>query len=111
MAVRYCATLRCQWAANVADAVAPFQRCISVGRMHSGCTADAQMIAFSIGLINAFLHVLASFRFESREPQSPPPPPWPYAYSKAWCLRNRLIEIRLAVLSSISHAILEIRAG
>ena len=34
-----------------------------------------------------------------------------YMYSKAWCLRNRLIEIRLAVLSSISHAILEIRAG
>ena len=29
--------------------------------------------------------------------------------SKACCLRNRLIEIRLAVLSSISHAILEIR--
>ena len=35
----------------------------------------------------------------------------PFKYSKGCCLRNRLIEIRLAVLRSISHAILEIRAG
>eukprot|EP00966_Prymnesium_polylepis_P176191 4078379-Prymnesium_polylepis.1 len=32
-------------------------------------------------------------------------------YSKGSSLRNRLTEIRLAYLSSISHAILEIRAG